>query len=170
MESAIKKTWYKSFIPPEPIRTSCLPPTTKRAWKSFLFTRLPILSWIWSYQTSYLVGDVVSGITVAIMHIPQGEHTLLVTAASYHCINRTGIWSIGRSSCCVWAVRLLRACYSIFHIWYFKTFICWYVSLKNAICNLTHYIGFSATCVYLIQLTLSICDIIHHVTRYICCN
>ena len=69
----MKHNWYKSFIPPEPIRSSLLPPTNRRSCKNFIFIHLPIISWIWSYQYRYMFGDVMSGITVAIMHIPQGK-------------------------------------------------------------------------------------------------
>ncbi len=72
IKSTVKDTWYKSFIPPEPIRTSLLPPLNTMEWVNFLLTHLPILSWIWGYQWSYIFGDIIGGITVAIMHIPQG--------------------------------------------------------------------------------------------------
>ncbi|KAK8753769.1 hypothetical protein OTU49_001511, partial [Cherax quadricarinatus] len=44
-----------------------------RCLKSAITARVPILSWLPSYDfRSSLLGDVLSGITVAIMHIPQG--------------------------------------------------------------------------------------------------
>lgn len=58
---------------PEPIRTSLTPPIARQQWVKFLLLRLPILRWLWSYQPSYIIGDLISGITVAVMHIPQGE-------------------------------------------------------------------------------------------------
>jgi len=44
-----------------------------KEWKEFLLVRLPILKWLWEYRHPSLFGDVISGVTVAIMHIPQGE-------------------------------------------------------------------------------------------------
>ena len=63
---------------PEPIRTSLTPPTAWQQWLQFLLLRIPILRWLWSYQPSYIIGDLISGITVAVMHIPQGKfHSVL---------------------------------------------------------------------------------------------
>ena len=73
LSSVVKKNWYKVLVPPEPIRSSILPPMTMKEWKSFFFTHLPVLGWIWTYQINYLVRDIIAGITVAVMHVPQGE-------------------------------------------------------------------------------------------------
>lgn len=62
----------KMVIPPEPIISSLKPPWSRREWRQFLLVRLPILHWVWTYQPLFFVGDLISGITVAIMHIPQG--------------------------------------------------------------------------------------------------
>lgn len=51
----------------------CRPPMTCRAWLNFLLIRVPIIRWIIGYQPHFIVGDIISGITVAIMHIPQGK-------------------------------------------------------------------------------------------------
>ena len=48
---------------------------TRHDWLELLLIRVPILKWVWTYQASYFFGDILSGITVAIMHIPQGTHT-----------------------------------------------------------------------------------------------
>ena len=50
-----------------------MPPRTAKELKQFILLRLPILSWLWSYQPKFLIGDITAGITVAIMHIPQGK-------------------------------------------------------------------------------------------------
>lgn len=43
-------------------------------WMSAVTSKVPILSWLPSYGLrASLMGDVVAGITVAIMHIPQGQ-------------------------------------------------------------------------------------------------
>lgn len=72
VESKMKKNWQKSFIPPEPILTAIKFPSSKKEWKYFVFTHFPLLGWLWIYQFKFLVGDIISGITVAVMHIPQG--------------------------------------------------------------------------------------------------
>lgn len=38
----------------------------------FLFETFPIISWLGSYKKDDFLNDVISGCTVAIMHIPQG--------------------------------------------------------------------------------------------------
>lgn len=73
VSSEVKKNWYKIFIPPEPILSSLLPPMTRKELVTFFFTHFPIFGWIWTYQLNYFIGDIIAGITVAIMHIPQGE-------------------------------------------------------------------------------------------------
>jgi solute carrier family 26, other len=45
---------------------------SKSALKSCFLGFFPILSWVQSYKKEDLLGDVISGCTVAIMHIPQG--------------------------------------------------------------------------------------------------
>ena len=52
------------------------PPQTCRDWLSFILLKVPILQWVWTYKINYLVGDIIAGITVAIMHIPQGQFKL----------------------------------------------------------------------------------------------
>lgn len=61
---------------PQPIRKALCPPTTREEWKRFLFVHLPVVHWLWLYRPKQLIGDVVSGITIGVTHIPQGEsHT-----------------------------------------------------------------------------------------------
>lgn len=44
--------------------------------KQFFFTTFPILTWLSQYNVKTdLLGDVISGFTVAVMHIPQGMFT-----------------------------------------------------------------------------------------------
>ena len=39
----------------------------------FLFARFPILSWVYTYRLrKYLLGDILAGTTVAMLHLPQG--------------------------------------------------------------------------------------------------
>ena len=56
---------------------------TCRGWVNFFLTRVPIINWIIGYQPGFIVGDIISGITVAIMHIPQGK--CVVSAYVYTC-------------------------------------------------------------------------------------
>ena len=62
-----------SALPPEPIRTALTPPLTLMAWFQFLLNHVPIIRWLWSYQAKFVINDIVSGVTVSIMHIPQGS-------------------------------------------------------------------------------------------------
>ena len=63
---------YQQMSTLEPIRGHLTPPKTCKEWKRVLLGRLPILIWLYQYLPSLLFGDVISGITVGIMHIPQG--------------------------------------------------------------------------------------------------
>ena len=74
---SLGRNWYKSLYPPEPILTAIRPPTSKESFKLFVFTRLPILNWLWNYRISYLIGDIISGLTLAIMRIPQSNYCCL---------------------------------------------------------------------------------------------
>ena len=49
-----------------------MPPRNAKELKQFVLVHLPILSWLWSYQPKFLIGDIIAGISIAIMHIPQG--------------------------------------------------------------------------------------------------
>ena len=51
-----------------------MPPRNPKELKQFILVHLPILSWVWSYQPKFLIGDIIAGITVSVMHIPQGQH------------------------------------------------------------------------------------------------
>ena len=73
VKSSMRKNWRQQLVPPEPIKSSLLPPMSKQSWINFVFTHIPIINWIWSYQTKFFVHDIISGLTVAIMHIPQGQ-------------------------------------------------------------------------------------------------
>ena len=69
----MREDWWNALRPPEPVRSALKPPLTAKQWKSFVLTKLPFLSWLWMYQLKWLLADLISGITVAIMHIPQGR-------------------------------------------------------------------------------------------------
>ena len=57
---------------PELLKRELMPPKTAEELKQFILLRLPILSWLWSYQPKFLIGDFTAGITVAIMHVSEG--------------------------------------------------------------------------------------------------
>lgn len=43
----------------------------------FIYNLMPVMKWLPEYSIkNYFPGDVTAGITVAVMHIPQGENTL----------------------------------------------------------------------------------------------
>ena len=67
----IKKMLYRAC--PEPIRNAIKPPTTREAWKKFLQIHFPIVYWVLKYTPKLLVGDIVSGLTIGVTHIPQGR-------------------------------------------------------------------------------------------------
>ena len=64
---------YMQLIMPETLKKELMPPTSIKELKQFILVRLPILGWLWSYQPKFLIGDITAGITVSIMHIPQGQ-------------------------------------------------------------------------------------------------
>ena len=62
---------------PESLKKEFMPPRTTKELKQFVFVHFPILSWLWSYQPKFLIGDITAGITVSVMYIPQGQWPLL---------------------------------------------------------------------------------------------
>lgn len=55
-----------------PVCVSQLKKCSAKSAKSCLVGTFPIFSWLHSYKKDDFVGDLISGCTVAIMHIPQG--------------------------------------------------------------------------------------------------
>jgi len=62
---------HKHFIRIPVLTSQCEKLNTKAAKSCFIGT-LPIVSWLHSYQKDDFVADLISGCTVAVMHIPQG--------------------------------------------------------------------------------------------------
>ena len=62
----------KLVVPPQLLKSALKPPCSQQEWLQFLLTHVPILSRVWSYWPGFLIGDFIAGITVAIMHFPQG--------------------------------------------------------------------------------------------------
>ena len=70
--------------------------------KEFVFLRLPILNWLLHYRCEKdLLNDVISGVTVAIMNIPQG----MLTESAY---SRPETSSFRVQSNCFTSATLLR--------------------------------------------------------------
>ena len=77
---------------PQPIRKALCPPTTREEWKRFLFVHLPVVHWLWLYRPKQLIGDIVSGITIGVTHIPQGEsHTERLALESSTFVSRPSL-------------------------------------------------------------------------------
>lgn len=59
---------------PEPIKSYFVPPKEGDEWLRFLFIRLPILNWVWSYKPKQIAGDLLAGIVVGFAHITESEY------------------------------------------------------------------------------------------------
>ena len=69
-ESPLSGTWnyIKKYYKPTPA-----------FFKRQLFKRIPFIEWIQHYNLKeWLVSDIVSGLTIGIVHIPQGKKTVLI--------------------------------------------------------------------------------------------
>lgn len=63
-------------IPEDDKRTSCSQWIYNMKPTNILLSIFPVLSWLSQYNVKNdLIGDIISGCTVAIMHIPQGKMT-----------------------------------------------------------------------------------------------
>lgn len=81
IRTRIQETWrrvqnstskLKKSIP-EPIKSYFVPPKKGDEWLRFLFIRLPILNWVWSYKPKQIAGDLLAGIVVGFAHITESE-------------------------------------------------------------------------------------------------
>ena len=45
--------------------------------------KVPIIQWVWTYKMEYFISDIVAGITVAILHVPQGTVKHIIIIQSY---------------------------------------------------------------------------------------
>jgi len=52
-----------------------MPPRNAKELKKFFLAHIPILSWLWSYQPKFLIGDIIAGITTSIMQISEGNYS-----------------------------------------------------------------------------------------------
>ena len=69
---------------PEPIKSYFVPPKKGDEWLRFLFIRLPILNWVWSYKPKQIAGDLLAGTVIGFAHIPESEyvHEVLLHAGA----------------------------------------------------------------------------------------
>lgn len=84
--------------------SSSIPKCSSKSLKSCFFGAFPIFSWLHAYKRNDFIGDVISGATVAIMHIPQ------VTSKSFKkrsrkikftlCFLGNGLFYLSQSSSC----------------------------------------------------------------------
>jgi hypothetical protein len=117
-ESPIDGTWnyIKKYYKPTPA-----------FFKRQLFKRIPFLEWIQHYNTKeWIVPDIVSGLTIGIVHIPQGNKKLFFfsnqflyekyfirTCVCYSCWFTTSYWSLcfifpGDSLCFSWFITAFK--------------------------------------------------------------
>lgn len=55
----------------------------------FIYNLIPVIKWLPDYSIkNYLPGDVTAGITVAVMHIPQGTFTYHLSALTHDTSNK----------------------------------------------------------------------------------
>uniref|UniRef100_A0A3Q2EHZ1 Solute carrier family 26 member 10 n=1 Tax=Cyprinodon variegatus TaxID=28743 RepID=A0A3Q2EHZ1_CYPVA len=56
---------------------------SRRAWLTLLGERVPLISWLPSYRLrKWILGDAIAGLTVGILHIPQGMAFALLTSVA----------------------------------------------------------------------------------------
>jgi len=67
--------------------------------------KIPLIRYLKEYNIrKNLFGDIISGITVAIMHIPQGKikRLSIVNSIYFDCNNRYGLWCSYNFTTCSW--------------------------------------------------------------------
>lgn len=70
-----------------------------------LKSKLPVTRWLRNYQASYLLQDIVAGLSVGLTAIPQGKVHKVFECRLLKCLRtRYRIWSCRRSSSAVWAI------------------------------------------------------------------
>lgn len=63
---------------------------SRRAWLHLLKLRVPIFSWLPRYRfKKWILGDTIAGLTVGILHIPQGEYIYPPTIMNYSSASAT---------------------------------------------------------------------------------
>jgi len=82
--TAVRTRLKEMVAPLEPVLVTMKPPLNRKEWLEFLLVHLPFLKWVWGYRPKFLFGDIVAGITVAIMHIPQGTWSFTSIQLTMH--------------------------------------------------------------------------------------
>lgn len=107
LSTPLQRVVKKCF--PEPLYSDIKPPMSREAWMRFLLTRLPILHWIWTYELPFLFKDIVAGVSVTLILVPQalaqgllagldpvyGLYTSLVPVVMYSIFGTSKHLSIG---------------------------------------------------------------------------
>lgn len=108
--------------------TSCSTHRLKRNIVGFL----PVLSWLPRYSIwDYGMPDLISGISVGIMHLPQGESKFLMTyniificGCLKHCVCfRNGICFAGLIASSIWTLHIPLSSINLFYFWDLQTHI-----------------------------------------------
>ena len=81
---AYNKAYYYT---PEPVRSSLKLPLTWHELKTSLLIWIPILHWSWTYRAKDLIGDLVSGFTIGMTHIPQGKEQFVYTVYNHQSLH-----------------------------------------------------------------------------------
>lgn len=81
---------------------------------SFVFPFYSVLAPFYNLQS--FLSDLVAGLTLSIVHIPQG---LVFWFESNFLNHRNGIWCFGRSKTNQWIVHLIFSCSDLLLFWYF---------------------------------------------------
>lgn len=115
-----KSNWYKKLYPPEPILAAIKPPMSQNGWKLFIFTHIPILNWIWNYQSNYFFGDIISGLTIGIMTIPQ---SIMYMHNNNTLSYRFSICSVSWCSTSIWFICIIYSSYCLLYFWIIKACI-----------------------------------------------
>ncbi|XP_029040905.1 sulfate transporter isoform X1 [Osmia bicornis bicornis] len=64
---------YQYEKPKTPVFQNAISNIKSTNWKSYFMSAIPIISWLKKYRwKENIISDIISGLTVAIMHIPQG--------------------------------------------------------------------------------------------------
>ena len=118
-DAPIRSTWnyIKKYYKPTPA-----------FFKRQLFKRIPFIDWIRSYNIKeWLVPDLFSGLTIGIVHIPQGKSDRMSHLQRFSRSNviRLSIRHSRWSTSCNGSLRVLLSGHSLCFTRFIETFKCW---------------------------------------------